>query len=147
MSRHDAYASSSPRGFFAPRWLVALGGGALMLWFGWGMMREPAWVVQRLESPTGGRTAFLKRVMYVSQYYQIELKQGIGSQRIFRSPALEIDYKRDARERLLWSEDGKHLYFTLQGRVVWGWSVAEKSELAPDALLLAQEREQARICR
>ena len=68
-----------------------------MLWFGWGMMREPAWVVQRLESPTGGRTAFLKRVMYVSQYYQIELKQGIGSQRIFRSPPLEIDYKRDAQ--------------------------------------------------
>lgn len=118
-----------------------------MLWFGWGMMREPAWVVQRLESPTGGRTAFLKRVMYVSQYYQIELKQGIGSQRIFRSPPLEIDYKRDARERLLWSEDGKQLYFTLQGRMVWGWSVAEKSELAAEVLRLAQEKEQARICR
>jgi hypothetical protein len=147
MSRHDTYASSSPRGFFVPRWLVALGGGALMLWFGWSMMSEPAWVVQRLESPTGGRTAFLKRVIYVSHYYQIDLRQGISTRRIFRSPALEVDYKRDARERLLWSEDGRHLYFTLQGRVVWGWSVEQTSELTPEALGLAQEKEQNRICR
>ena len=147
MARHDTYASVSPRGFFLPRWVLALLGGAAMLAFGWSMMSEPAWVVQRLESPTGGRTALLKRVIYVSHYYQIDLRQGISTRRIFRSPELEIDYKKDLRERLLWSGDGKHLYFSLQGRLVWGWAVEESAALAPETLRLAQEKEQARICR
>jgi hypothetical protein len=147
MGRHDTYVQPSARGVYLPRWMVAGALGALMLWFGWGMMREPEWVVQRLEAPDGAHSALLKRVMYVSQYLQVELLEGFGSDRVYRSGELPTDYKVDLRERLLWSQDSKRLYLSVQGRLVWGLELPSRRPLGPAELTAAQSIEAERIAR
>jgi hypothetical protein len=130
-----------------PRWLVGLLVGTVMLWFGWGMVREPSWVIQRLESPDGNQTAYLTRVMYLNQFWQIELQRVIGRERVFRSGPLPADFKKDMRERLLWSGDSRQLYLSVEGRLVWGLEVKTGRMLDPSQLNAAQLTEAERICR
>jgi hypothetical protein len=144
MARADPWMSAAPPG------RRRLAGGLIalaMLAFGWNLMREPTWLVQRLESPTGVQTAFLRRVMYVNQYYEITLKRGFRRDRIYQSPPIEIDYRVDDRERLLWSTDGRFLYFSRRGRIDWGFDTAERRPLMPEDLAAAQERESTRLAR
>ena len=83
------------------------------------ILRDPVWMVQRLESPDGRRTAVLQRTTYVKDHFRIRIKDGRLWFTPYYSPPFTNDFRVDLGERLRWSEDSNQLFFRLRGQEVW----------------------------
>ena len=120
-------------GILGPRWLVAAGGALALFWVGLSILKPPAWVVQRLDSPDGRHAARLLRTRYVAtENLVVRIKDGWVWRTVYFSPTLEADYRVDLGERLFWSEDSRRLSLRMGGRVVWSYDAeARRTQPVP----------------
>ena len=111
----------------------------LLCIIGMKILKEPTWLVQRLDSPDGSKTAVLKRVQYLRHYYKVQAREGKLWHTVYATGSVTNTYQVDLRERIMWSEDSTKLYFTLQGKMVAGYDfdvgrTLNPQELAKDAV-------------
>ncbi|MBU1694257.1 MAG: hypothetical protein KJ726_09085 [Verrucomicrobia bacterium] len=122
-------------GLWVPRWIVLLLASAALLYLGLRIVAPPAWIVQRLDSPDGRRSARLLRTRYSArESLVVKAKEGWTWRTLFYSAPLTNDYRVDLGERLSWSEDSRCLFLKLEGRPVWGYDFDVRRRLAPDEL-------------
>ena len=113
------------RGVWVPRWVLQVAGALALAFLAQRILHEPAWTVQRLESPDGRRTALLQRTTYVKDHFRIRVKDGRLWFVPYYSPAFTNNFREDLGERLRWSEDSEQLYFRLHGQDVWTYDFRE----------------------
>ena len=121
-------------GVWVPRWLVTLVVGAVLVWVALRIFVPPSWIVQRLDSPDGSRSAELLRTRYLRESFVVQVKDGALWHTAFYSEPLTNDYRVDLGERLAWSPDSTRLYLRFGGRVVWGWDSTQDRGLRSDEL-------------
>ena len=120
-------------GIWVPRWM---GFVALLLavsFIGFSMLKQPTWLVKRLDSPDGKTSAVLKRTQYVDYQWRIDLKKGKGTRHLWTSPEFKMDWKVDQGEKLRWSEDSRYLFFFLEGKPVFAYDLEENGYIKPEA--------------
>ncbi len=127
--------SRNYRGFLSkgniviPRWMAVLILVIVIFWLGLRIMSSPAWIVQRLDSPDGERSARLMRTEYIRHHFKIQIREGFFWQTVFMSDPIDDDYRVDHRERLNWSSDSTRLFFAIQGEPVWGYDFTERRRM------------------
>ena len=140
MARDYRAITGQNRGVYIPRAVVYFFGFVLLCFIGMKILKEPTWLVQRLDSPDGSKTAVLKRVQYLQHYYKVQAREGKLWHTVFTTGAVTNAYQVDLRERIMWSDDSSRLYFTLQGKMVSGYDfdvgrTLPPQELAKDAVV------------
>jgi hypothetical protein len=127
-------------GVWVPRWIVGLVGVVVVMYVALRILVPPSWMIQRLDSPDGSRTARLLRTRYVSrENLVVQARDRWGLRTLFYSPALTNDFRVDLGERLSWSEDSRRLFLKLEGRPAWGYDFDEHRALTPGEIRLAGE--------
>ena len=126
-----------PEGVLVPRGVVVAVVACGLIWMSLRIFVAPSWIVQRLDSPDGGRSAQLRRARYLGEHFVIRVKEGRLWQTVFFGERITNDNRVDLGERLAWSEDSSRLYFRLQGRPVWGYDFARDRFLGSDELATA----------
>jgi hypothetical protein len=121
-------------GVFVPRWILVTAAALGLLWVAVSILTPPTWVVQRLDSPDGERSARLLRTHYSRHHFVVQLKDGLFWQTAHYSRAYAYDYSRDLHERLFWSEDSDRVFLTVDGRVVWGYDWVRGVRIPPGDL-------------
>jgi hypothetical protein len=121
-------------GVWVPRWVVRLVIGAIAIWAALRIFVPPSWVVQRLDSPDGKRSAQLLRTQYLRENFVVHVKEGLLWHTAFYSPPITNDYRVDLGERLAWSPDSARLYLRIGGRPVWGQDFLQGRDLHADEL-------------
>lgn len=83
----------------------------------------PTEVVQTLSAPDGIRAARLMHVFYYSDPgYKISTRRSGGLWRtIFYLPEYKGDVAEKREATLRWSPDSQHLYFDMNGQVIWSY--------------------------
>lgn len=109
-------------GVWVPRWIVALAAVVVAMYVALRILVPPSWMIQRLDSPDGSRSARLLRTRYVSrENLVVQARDRWGLRTLFYSPSLTNDFRVDLGERLYWSEDSRRLFLRVEGRPVWGY--------------------------
>lgn len=121
-------------GVLVPRWVVLVAVSLVLLWVGLKILVPPRWIVQRLDSPDGQRSAMLMRSQYLKQNFEVHVKDGGLWHTAYYSDPVPSDNRLDLGERLAWSDDSSRLYFRLQGRFIWGYDFSQARALAPAEL-------------
>ena len=121
-------------GVMVPRWVVVSVVALALLWVGLKILVPPRWMVQRLDSPDGKRSAMLMRSQYLKQNFEVHVKDGGLWRTAYYSDPIPSDHRMDLGERLVWSDDSSRLYFRLQGRLIWGYDFPQARNLAPAEL-------------
>lgn len=123
-------------GVWVPRWIVALVGVVVVMYVALHILVPPAWMIQRLDSPDGTRSARLLRTRYAAkESLVVKARDGWGLRTLFYSPPLTNDFRVDLGERLYWSEDSRRLFLRLEGRSAWGYDFNERRTLSPDEMM------------
>lgn len=117
---------------------LALAGGV------WRLLVPPTWIVKRLDSPDGRRSALLTRRQYLRQNFVVLVKDGGLWHTAYYSPPLTNDFRVDLEERLVWSEDSRRLCLFLRNRAVWGLDFVERRKLSPEELAAAEQEDARR---
>lgn len=121
-------------GVLVPRW-VLVGLAAIGLVFvALRILVPPSWVVQRLDSPDGRRSAQLLRTQYLRQSLVVRLREGGLWQTAFYSAPVTNDYRVDLGERLVWSRDSARVSLRVGGQFVWGHDFAAGRDLSREEL-------------
>ena len=144
MARDYRAITGQNRGVYVPR-AVGYFVGFILLWMK--ILKEPTWLVHRLDSPDGSKTAVLKRVQYLQHYYKVQAREGKLWHTVFATGSITNTYQVDLRERIMWSDDSEKLYFTLQGKMVAGYDFGEGRTLSPQELAKDAVVNRARIAR
>ncbi|HOW96982.1 MAG TPA: hypothetical protein P5567_11805 [Kiritimatiellia bacterium] len=122
-------------GVWVPRWIVALAGVVVVMYVALHILVPPAWMIQRLDSPDGRRTARLLRTRYAAkESLVVKARDRWGLRTLFYSPPLTNDFRVDLGERLYWSGDSRRLFLEMEGRPVWGYDFSERRALAPEEI-------------
>jgi hypothetical protein len=121
-------------GVWVPRWVVRLAIAAVVVWAALKILVPPSWVVQRLDSPDGKRSAQLLRIRYLRENFVVHVKDGLLWHTAFYSPPITNDDRVDLGERLAWSPDSTRVYLRIRGRPVWGEDFLQGRDLRPDEL-------------
>lgn len=117
-------------GVWVPRWIVALVGVVVVMVAALRILVPPAWMIQRLDSPDGSRTARLLRTRYVNrESLVVKARDRWGLRTLFYSPPLTNDFRVDLGERLSWSDDSRRLFLKMEGRPVWGYDFEARRAL------------------
>jgi hypothetical protein len=116
----DYKALTRGPGVFVPRWVVALVVAVAAVYFTLRILVPPSFIVKRLVSPNGERSAQLMRTQHGQQHFTVLVKSGWLWRTLYVSAALTNDLRVDLGERLVWSRDSNQLFLELNGRAVWG---------------------------
>ncbi|MFT5125954.1 MAG: hypothetical protein ACI9TH_004711 [Kiritimatiellia bacterium] len=147
MARDYRASIGQNRGVYVPRGIVYFIGFILLCVIGMKILRQPTWLVQRLDSPDGSKTAVLKRVQYIQHYYKVQAREHKLWHTVFTTGGVTNMYTVDLRERIMWSDDSDKLYFTLQGKMAAGYDFEADRLMAPEALRRDAETYKDRIAR
>lgn len=121
-------------GVVVPRWVIVLLVGGGLVWVALRILVPPSWIVQRLDSPDGKRSAKLLRTQYVRQSLVVHVRDGMLWHTAFYSDSITNDYRQDLGERLVWSKDASTLCLRAGGRLIWGYDFARGKDLSPQEL-------------
>jgi hypothetical protein len=122
------------QGLRVPRWLAAGLAGAALLWIALRILTPPAWVIQRLDSPDGSRTALLLRTQHTRQHFTVRVRDRGAWYTLMTSPPLTNDFRVDLGERVSWSTNSERLFFRCGGETIWGYDFAASRALRADEL-------------
>lgn len=121
-------------GVFVPRWLIVALAAAGVLVVALRILIPPSWLVQRLDSPDGRRSAQLLRTQYLRPSFVVRLREGGLWQTAFYSDPITNDFRTDLGERLAWSADSARVGLRVGGRCVWGYDFDARRGLTPAEL-------------
>jgi hypothetical protein len=111
-------------GMFVPRWIVAGLAALGVLFVALRILVPPSWIVQRLDSPDGRRSAQLLRTQYLRQSFVVRLRETGLWHTAFYSAPITNDFRSDLGERLAWSADSTRVFLRVGGQFVWGYDFA-----------------------
>lgn len=121
-------------GVVVPRWVIAAVLGVTLLWIVARILVPPSWIVQRLDSPDGRRSAKLLRTQYLRESFVVQVREGSLWHTAYYSGPITNDYRVDLGERLAWSPDSKRVSLRVGGRPVWGYDFDRAADLGPAQL-------------
>lgn len=117
-----------------PRWILVAAAALALFWVALRILVPPAWIVQRLDAPSGKRSALLLRTQYVRQSFKVHVRNGWLWHTAYYSPPITNDFRIDLEERLIWSGDSQRVYLEVQGRPVWGHDFDKGRDLSAQEL-------------
>lgn len=116
-------------GLWVPRWVVLAACAAGLLWLGFTFLVPPSWMLQRLDSPDGTRSARLLRSLYLKPHLAVQIRESVPWTTVYYSPPIPADFRADLGERLAWTPDSTTLFLRLTNRVIWARDFSLRRDL------------------